>query len=730
MYQYSNSLIRQFPSSVTGNAAVGIQATVYVGNTGALASLFESNGTTPKSNPVTTDSKGFYSFSVADGDYRISFSNSQFPDLPFTVLDGAAIREEFDALVASNTAFRNEQQAAYDAFVLSQGWDQVGTFATGFTYTSPNQVGQDADGNWWRWNGAFNKVVTAGTLPSSDANYKLVGDGVLRSDLASSSSDVLVGGVDAGTYEIQVSSVQTLLNAPLVDGRTYSVKAYHQNWPSYYKEPDGGGTFTYVASKPKSEHDGGIVIDPLKVFPTDWTNETKKTTWFTPSVSGIGCFVRNNVDVIDPLLYGAPEIDLNANSTKSVQQAINACEARGWPEMRCKYLYAIFSNLIVDRPIGAGEPNAYWNVTSDERGGLVCRFAGALFSTSIEQAGDDPVCQLIRFKGAQLSGDGNGTDRFILDGNKFLRVSFDQFTATFIRCLNTTGNKYVQSIYFNSGNIRKCTGTFFNADIGYDVKISSGTLMEAHGGDAFRIKTPIGCSLIGSNLEGISGTAFDYERAQGLAFLGMYWEGNGRDIDGSNMDASVSYGVANIGGYHSVSDLGYSVKWGPTFGGISAGNWATGDMHEFTDQPTSQITLIQDVAQDVLTNEFAVNSGGVYSEAGTPLTIRTSGSASYTTVTTYSNYTLRDGYVNFDFVATVTSTATNTAGNIFISAGLPFAAAAIDLFGGNVAIQGEGSSAVRVSSVTPTRVESYDAIMPALNNGETATISGSLRYKI
>lgn len=195
MYQFSNSLIRQFPSQVTGNAAVGVQATVYVGESNTLASLFDVGGGA-KSNPVTTDDKGFYSFSVADGDYRIVFSSSQFSTLRISVLDGAAIREDFDALVASNTAFRNEQQAAYDAFVLSQGWDQIGTFAAGFTFTSPNQVGQDIDGNWWRWNGAFPKIVTAGTLPSSDANYKLVGDGVLRNDLANGTADV--GGVTSG----------------------------------------------------------------------------------------------------------------------------------------------------------------------------------------------------------------------------------------------------------------------------------------------------------------------------------------------------------------------------------------------------------------------------------------------------------------------------------------------------------------------------------------------------
>jgi len=168
---------------------VDVQATVYVGETNTLAQLFEVSGAA-KSNPVTTDAKGFYSFSLADGDYRIVFSSSQFATLRISVLDGAQIREEFDDLVASNTAFRNEQQAAYDAFVLSQGWTPVGTFAAGFTFTSPNQVGKDADGIWWRWNGALPKTVTAGTLPESDDNYKVVGDGVLRSDLAAGLADV------------------------------------------------------------------------------------------------------------------------------------------------------------------------------------------------------------------------------------------------------------------------------------------------------------------------------------------------------------------------------------------------------------------------------------------------------------------------------------------------------------------------------------------------------------
>lgn len=198
MERFSNSLILQFPSQITGNAAAGVQVTVKIAGTNTLATLYATDNTAgaTKSNPTTTDSKGFYSFYAADGKYTLEFNNG-FPSLEMQLVDVAEIRSDFDALEASNELFKDEQQANYDAFVLSQGWDQVGTFAAGFTYTSPNQVGQDVDGNWWRWNGSFPKTVTAGILPSSDPDYKLVGDGVLRSDLADGSADI--GGVSAGS---------------------------------------------------------------------------------------------------------------------------------------------------------------------------------------------------------------------------------------------------------------------------------------------------------------------------------------------------------------------------------------------------------------------------------------------------------------------------------------------------------------------------------------------------
>lgn len=95
-----------------------------------------------------------------------------------------------NGLVPSFSRVINTFEVQGQQVISEFGWTQVGTFAAGFTFTSPNQVGQDVDGNWWRWNGALPKTVTAGTLPSSDSNYKLVGDGVLRSDLANGTAIV------------------------------------------------------------------------------------------------------------------------------------------------------------------------------------------------------------------------------------------------------------------------------------------------------------------------------------------------------------------------------------------------------------------------------------------------------------------------------------------------------------------------------------------------------------
>lgn len=602
----------------------------------------------------------------------------------------------------------------------------AGSFEEGGVLTSSNDVLLHKNSkSIYAWSGAFpvdGKVVAAGSTPTPFGSGGWIdrSDVTLRSELANENSDILISGVQAGKIQRNINDIKALPSATPLDGASFMLRGF------YPTNDIGGGELRYDSSKSKALHNGGTVIAPEAIAAWDGTltNIDQLLAW---TGTGTGCYVRTSRE-IDPAMFGAVD-DVNQDSTKSSQAAIYACAVANWRKMTLSGNYAIFAPLVINRKVGTGEPNSYWNIVADEVGGFTCRFSGALFTSTLTQSTDDPVSQLIRFKGVNLSGDGNGTDRFILDGNKFLRICFNECTMNYIRCLNTIGTKYIQSYYFNSCNIRKCTGTFLNADVAYDLKVNAGTLVEAHGGDLFRIKTPIGCSFLGSTFEGVSGTAFDYEQAQGLAFVGMYWEGNGRDIDGSNSSGNVSYGVANIGGVHSVSTLGYNVKWGPTLGAISAGNWATDKMHEFTTQRSAIETLVQDEAQHTLSNGETRKSGGAYVGDLPLLQLRTDASDSYTTAITYSNFVTRDGFVEADFVATMTSTASNPAGKLYIIVGMPLDASSAGMLCGTVVVDGAGHSPCTVFNATPCRVMSVDSVVPAMENGVSKQVSGQIRYK-
>lgn len=96
-------------------------------------------------------------------------------------------------------------EAEANAAVISLGWHQVGLFADGFTYLLQNDIAKDAAGDWYRWNGALPKVVTAGTLPSSDVNFVKIDykahaelSGLDDADAHPATSISRIGGGNAG----------------------------------------------------------------------------------------------------------------------------------------------------------------------------------------------------------------------------------------------------------------------------------------------------------------------------------------------------------------------------------------------------------------------------------------------------------------------------------------------------------------------------------------------------
>ncbi|STQ67947.1 tail fiber/spike domain-containing protein [Hafnia alvei] len=105
---------------------------------------------------------------------------------------------------------RQLAQEAISAF----GWVPMDSFQAGATLTLPNQVLRwklpDGDGDYYRWDGAFPKTVSAASTPASTGGigtgaWLSVGDAVLRVMLSNTDGESLIGGA---TYaQIRESNV-------------------------------------------------------------------------------------------------------------------------------------------------------------------------------------------------------------------------------------------------------------------------------------------------------------------------------------------------------------------------------------------------------------------------------------------------------------------------------------------------------------------------------------------
>lgn len=108
----------------------------------------------------------------------------------------------------------------------------------------------------------------------------------------------------SGDISATVNSIFDLLEA---SSGTVFVKDYHSDTEG------GGGTFVWDATKLKSEHNGGTIIDPTATFPTDWSNQTQLATWFETSNIGSGTWVRKVDGAANVKDFGVRASDAQAN---------------------------------------------------------------------------------------------------------------------------------------------------------------------------------------------------------------------------------------------------------------------------------------------------------------------------------------------------------------------------------------------------------------------------------
>ena len=111
-------------------------------------------------------------------------------------------------------------------------------------------------------------------------------------DITETATDTTAGRLlkVGDNVERVVDTISDLLGTSEQTVKSVRVLNYHSGLEG------GGGVFYWDATKAKSEHNGGTVIDPTVGFPTDWDNQTQLGTWFDTSNAGTGCWVRQSSD--------------------------------------------------------------------------------------------------------------------------------------------------------------------------------------------------------------------------------------------------------------------------------------------------------------------------------------------------------------------------------------------------------------------------------------------------
>lgn len=144
----------------------------------------------------------------------------------------------------------------------------------------------------------------------------------LRTDLANPAMGVslVAGALREGDAPRQFDAVDALSGVVgFRNGEQILLLGYH---PGSTK---GGGVLHWSSTKSKTLHNGGTVIDPDRAYPSDWSNLASVQAWFTGSVSGTGCWVREaTAGVYLPTQFGA-----FGDGVINDQPAYNACAVAG-----------------------------------------------------------------------------------------------------------------------------------------------------------------------------------------------------------------------------------------------------------------------------------------------------------------------------------------------------------------------------------------------------------------
>lgn len=151
-----------------------------------------------------------------------------------------------------------------------------------------------------------------------------------------------------GSGKVGGDTVANLVDlVPSTDGVYYNAASYYNGYGASASGAQGGGTFVWSSTTPKSQHNGGTIISPT----VPWDGSTAGLANFLNRVgetlpAATGCWLRVDTKKITPELFGAVGNGV-VNDQPACQAALSSIANKGGGKVVAAKRYYIATDLII-----------------------------------------------------------------------------------------------------------------------------------------------------------------------------------------------------------------------------------------------------------------------------------------------------------------------------------------------------------------------------------------------
>lgn len=131
------------------------------------------------------------------------------------------------------------------------------------------------------------------------------------------------GSVYGAAFGETALYMEDLPGLPYEHGKVAGIVGYHAD------SVVGGGVFVFDETVSQTLHNGGSIIAPSAPFPSDWSFQAQRQSWYGYSGTGSGCWLRCGGTGTAPFTvddFGAKPFEASAIDTEAVQACIDSSD--------------------------------------------------------------------------------------------------------------------------------------------------------------------------------------------------------------------------------------------------------------------------------------------------------------------------------------------------------------------------------------------------------------------